>query len=395
VGSLRRGCETCGDIDLLAAGAAPGLMDAFVGQRQVERILARGETKSSVLVRGGLQADLRLVAADSRGAALQYFTGSKAHNIALRDRAIDRGMKLNEYGLFDLEGDARIAGANEEEIYERLGLAWIPPELREGRGEIEAAGTGRLPRLIDRGDLRGDLHMHTTETDGRDDLTTMTEAAHEQGLEYIAVTDHTQSLAMANGLDERRALEHASRIRAADGRHGVRMLAGVECDIRPDGSLDLADECLAALDFVVASIHSGFNQDRRQITDRILRAIEHPSVDVIGHPTGRRILRRDAYPLDMEAIVDAAARHGVALEINCQPHRLDLHDVHARLARDRGVRLVLSSDAHSRAEIGNLRWGVLVARRAWIERADVLNTRPFDELRASLRRNRRAAHASP
>ena len=300
VGSLRRGCETCGDIDLLAAGAAPGLMDAFVGQPQVERILARGETKSSVLVPGGFQADLRLVAGDSRGAALQYFTGSKAHNIALRDRAIDRGMKLNEYGLFELEGDARLAGADEEEIYERLGLAWIPPELREGRGEIEAAGAGGLPQLIDRRDLRGDLHMHTTETDGRDDLAAMADAARGHGLEYIAVTDHTQSLAMANGLDEHRALEHAARIRAVDGRYGVRTLAGVECDIRPDGSLDLADDCLAALDFVVASIHSGFNQDRRQI-DR-------------SHPAGHRAPVRGRHrapdrPPDPEA-GRLPARHG-------------------------------------------------------------------------------------
>ena len=217
---------------------------------------------------------------------MQYFTGSKTHNIALRDRAIDRGFKLNEYGLFTLEADERVAGADEEGIYAALGLAWIPPELREGRGEIEAADARRLPRLVDRSDLRGDLHVHTTETDGRDTVSAMAEAAREAGLEYIAITDHSQALAMANGLDERRALEHAARVRSVDGTHGVRLLAGIECDIRPDGTLDLSDDCLAALDLVVASVHSAFNQDRQQMTDRLLRAIDNPHVDIIGHPTG-------------------------------------------------------------------------------------------------------------
>jgi DNA polymerase (family 10) len=389
VGSLRRGCDTCGDLDVLASGADQSLMDAFAGHPLVERVLARGETKSSVLLRGGFQADLRLVAPESRGAAMQYFTGSKTHNIALRDRAIDRGFKLNEYGLFTLEEDERVAGADEERIYAALGLAWIPPELREGRGEIEAADSGRLPRLVDLSDLRGDLHCHTTETDGRDTVPAMAEAARAAGLEYIAITDHSQALAMANGLDERRALEHAARVRSVDGTHGVRLLAGIECDIRPDGTLDLSDECLSALDLVVASVHSAFNQDRQQMTDRLLRAIDNPHVDIIGHPTGRRILKREAYQLDMEAIVDAAAQRGVALEINCQVDRLDLSDVHAKLARDRGAPIVISSDAHSRAAFGALRWGAVVARRAWLEPAHVLNTRPFDELKAGLRRRRR------
>jgi DNA polymerase (family 10) len=389
VGSLRRGCDTCGDLDLLASGADQGLMEAFVGQPLVERVLARGETKSSVLLQGGLQADLRLVAPESRGAALQYFTGSKTHNIALRDRAIDLGFKLNEYGLFTIDGDERVAGADEGGVYAALGLSWIAPELREGRGEIEAAGAGRLPRLVDRADLRGDLHVHTTETDGRDTVSAMAEAAREAGLEYIAITDHSQALAMANGLDERRALEHAARVRREDGTHGgLRLLAGIECDIRPDGTLDLSDDCLAALDIVVASVHSAFNQDRRQMTDRLLRAIDNPNVDIIGHPTGRRILKREPYDLDIEAIVDAAARRGVALEINCQVDRLDLNDIHAKLARDRGVPVVISSDAHSRAAFGALRWGAVVARRAWLEPAHVLNTRPFDELTAGLRRRR-------
>jgi DNA polymerase (family 10) len=390
VGSLRRGCDTCGDLDLLASGAERSLMDDFVDYPLVERVLGRGETKSSVLIQGGFQADLRLVPPESRGAALQYFTGSKAHNIALRDRAIDLGFRLNEYGVFRTEDESRVAGESEEGVYAALGLDWIVPELREMRGEIEAAQAGTLPRLIDAADLRGDLHMHTTESDGKDDIRAMAEAAREAGLEYLAITDHSQSLVMANGLDERRALAHAARIRAVDAEScGVRLLAGIECDIKPDGSLDLADDCLAALDIVIASVHSGFNQDHPQMTDRLLRALENPYVDILGHPTGRRILKREPYPFDVTAIVDAAAARGVALEINCQVDRLDLSDVHARLARDRGARLVISSDAHSRIRVGALRWGVLMARRAWLEPVHVLNTRPFDEFRSSLRRNRR------
>jgi DNA polymerase (family 10) len=392
VGSLRRGCDTCGDLDLLASGAPPSLIDDFVEYRLVERVLGHGDTKSSVLLAGGFQADLRLVAAESRGAALQYFTGSKAHNIALRDRAIGRGFKLNEYGLFQTADDARVAGEREDAIYQALGLDWVPPELREMRGELEAAEAHALPRLVDVADLRGDLHMHTTETDGKDDIRTMAEAARAAGLEYIAITDHSQALAMANGLDERRALEHAARVRAIDAENlGIRLLAGVECDIRADGSLDLADDCLAALDLVIVSVHSAFTQERQEMTDRILRAIENPHVDVVGHPTGRKILKRPAYAVDIEAVVDAAVRHGVALEINCQVDRLDLNDVHAKLARDRGVPLVISTDAHARTAFGRLRWGILVARRAWLQPGDVLNTRPFDQFRASLRRHRRAA----
>ncbi|OLC43695.1 MAG: hypothetical protein AUH43_20085 [Acidobacteria bacterium 13_1_40CM_65_14] len=391
VGSLRRGCDTCGDLDLLASGAPPAvtsLMDDFIEFRLVERVLGHGDTKSSVLVQGGFQADLRLVASDSRGAALQYFTGSKAHNIALRDRAIGLGYKLNEYGVFTIAGDTKIAGEREEDIYTALGLDWIPPELREMRGEIEAAGAHALPRLVDRADLRGDLHMHSTETDGKDDVRTMAEAARAAGLEYVAITDHSQSLAMANGLDERRALDHAAHIRAIDREGiGVRLLAGIECDIKPDGSLDLADDCLAALDLVIVSVHSAFNQDRQQMTDRLLRAIEHPHVDILGHPTGRKILQREPYAFDVEAVVAAAVRHGVALEINCQVHRLDLNDVHAKLARDRGARLVISTDAHSKTAFGRLRWGVMVARRAWLQPSDVLNTRPFEEFRSGLRRH--------
>jgi DNA polymerase (family X) len=393
VGSLRRGCETCGDIDLLLSGAEAGVMEDFVRHPSVERILGKGDTKSSVLLEGGYQADLRVVPAESRGAAEQYFTGSKGHNIALRDRAIGLGLKLNEYGVFrtGVAGDeARVAGETEQEVYAALGLDWIPPELREMRGEIEAAEARNLPRLIERSDMRGDLHMHTTESDGKDDIRGMAAAARDAGLEYIAITDHSQSLAMANGLDERRALAHAARIRAVDAEGvGVRLLAGIECDIRPDGSLDLADDCLASLDIVIGSVHSAFNQDHQEMTARLLRAIENPHVDVLGHPTGRRLLKREPYQFDVAAVIDAAVARGVALEINCQAERLDLSDVHAKLARDRGARFVISSDGHSRAALGGLRWGVIVARRAWLEPVHVLNTRPFDEFRGSLRRSRR------
>ena len=391
VGSLRRGRETCGDVDILATGAPPSLLEVFVADPQVERVLGAGDTKSSVLLKGGIQVDLRLVAPDSRGAALQYFTGSKAHNIALRDRALQRGLRLNEYALVRADNGTVVAGETEEGIYEALGLAWVPPELREDRGELARAEARTLPRLIERQDLRGDLHMHTTATDGRDSIAAMAAAAHDAGLEYIAITDHTQALAMAGGLDERRALAHAAEIRRLDGQvHGVRLLAGIECDIRLDGTLDLDDECLASLDLVIASVHSGFTLDRTQMTERVLRAIEHPHVDILGHATGRLLLRREAYALDVEAIIDAAARHGVAIEINAQVDRLDLPDVYARLARDRGVGLVISSDAHATGGFANLKWGTVVARRAWLEPDDVLNARPYERLVASLRRHRTA-----
>jgi DNA polymerase (family 10) len=391
VGSLRRGCETCGDIDILGIGGDAALMDLFIAHPKVERVLGQGDTKSSVRLLGGYQADLRLVPAESRGAAMQYFTGSKAHNIAVRDRAIQRGFKLNEYGIFRVDDDTRVCGETEEGIYEALDLAWIEPELRENRGEIEAAAARRLPRLLASADLLGDLHMHTTSTDGRDDLETMAAAAHRLGHRYVAITDHSKALAMANGLDEHRALAHAANIRALNGRfEGLTLLAGIECDILADGRLDLADDCLAQLDIVIASVHSHFSQDEAEMTDRVLRALESRWVDVLGHPTGRLLLKRDPVRLDVDRVMTAAAANGVALEINSQVDRLDLNDAHARLARERGVRLVVSTDAHSVTALGNLRWGVHVARRAWATPDDVLNTRSVDELRAQLRRNRGA-----
>jgi DNA polymerase (family 10) len=386
VGSVRRGTETSGDLDILANGADTALADALTRFPLVERVLANGGTKASVLLRGGFQADLRIVAAHQRGAALQYFTGSNAHNIALRDRALERGWKLNEYGLFDHK-DRPIASDSEEAIYQALGLQYIEPELREHRGEIAAAATGSLPRLIVASDLRGDLHMHTTESDGRESLETMVAAARAKGLEYIAITDHSKSLTMANGLDETRALAHAERIRAySKTLKGFTVLAGIECDILADGSMDLSDDCLAALDIVVASIHSAIAQGEAEMTARVIKAIEHPSVDIIGHLTARMLLRREGSRVNVERVIDAARANGVALEINSQPHRLDLCDSHARLARDRGVKLVIDSDAHEIPALGYTRWGVLTARRAWVTKEDVINTLPLQDFKKQLRR---------
>ncbi|MEO5739063.1 MAG: DNA polymerase/3'-5' exonuclease PolX [Vicinamibacterales bacterium] len=390
VGSIRRGADTPGDIDILATGNDPHVMATFTMYKLVERILGQGETKSSVLLWGGIQADLRLVPVESRGAAMQYFTGSKAHNIALRDRGIARGFKLNEYGLFRVDDGSLVAGRTEEEIYDALGLAEIPPELREGRGELEAGEQRALPNLIRLEDIRGDIHSHTTETDGREDIETMARAARDAGLQYLAITDHSKALAMANGLDEHRAIAHARRVREIGDRlDRITLLAGIECDIRPDGSMDLADDCLAELDVVVASVHSAFHQDEAQMTDRMLRAISNPFVDIIGHPTGRILLRRDPYKLDVGRLIDAAAEAGVALEINCQVNRLDLSDANAKAARDRGVPIVISTDSHGKGGFRSMRWGVQVARRAWLTKEDVLNTRRVDEFKAGLRRNRR------
>jgi DNA polymerase (family 10) len=389
VGSLRRGAETCGDVDLLAVGADQQILEIFTTYPLVERVLGRGDTKASVLIRGGLQADLRAVAAGERGAAMQYFTGSKAHNIVLRDRALERGWRLNEYGLFQAADQVRLAGDTEEGIYAALGLAWVPPELRENRGEIESAVAKGLPRLVEAADLLGDVHMHTTETDGRDTLEVMVAAAAARGLQYVAITDHSQNLAMANGMDEARTLAHAARVRSLDGRYGsLRILAGVECDILPDGRMDLADECLAALDLVIASVHSAMAQSEDEMTARIIRAIEHPHVDIIGHPTNRLLLRRPPSQVNIEKVIDAAAANNVALEINSNPNRLDLSDSHARLARDRGVRLLVSSDAHSTIELEFPQWGVRVARRAWATSEDVLNAQPLDAFRRALKRGR-------
>ncbi|MBW4028018.1 MAG: DNA polymerase/3'-5' exonuclease PolX [Acidobacteria bacterium] len=392
-GSLRRGRETVGDLDLLVTGPAcePAVVAAAVEHVAslplIDKLLAKGQNKVSFTLRNNLQVDVRLLPRASYGAALQYFTGSKMHNVALRQRAIKRGMTLSEYALLRLEDNAIVAAATEEEIYRALELDYIPPELRENSGELEAAANGTLPKLITLGDIRGDLHMHTNATDGRDTIREMAEAACARGLEYIAITDHSKHLAMTNGLDDARAMEHVRRIREVDaemeGR--IRVLAGIEVDILTDGSLDLADETLAAMDMVVASVHSKFDLPVEEMTARVLRAIENPYVRVLGHPTGRLVLRRDAFALDLDRVLRRAAELGVAVEHNAAPARSDLNDLNLRLAKQHGCSIVVDTDAHATEELDQMRFGITQLRRAWLTAADVMNTLPFAEFIAALR----------
>lgn len=374
-GSLRRWKETVKDIDVLAAGKKPEeIAGAFVRLAAVKEVLERGATKCTAMTAEGIQVDLRVVEESSFGAALQYFTGGKAHNIKLREMASRRGWKINEYGLFRESDEKRIAGKEEEEIYSALGLPWIPPELREDAGEIEAAMEGKLPELLALADIRGDLHAHTNWSDGSHDLVSLVAAAKERGYRYIAVTDHSKGLGVAHGLDEKRVREQIRLIDAANTKlSGFRILKGIEVDIRGDGSLDLPDELLAELDIVVASIHSGFKQGREQITNRLLSAIRSPFVSIVAHPTGRLIGERDPYDADMEAVFREAARRGVAMEINANPMRLDLSDQHARMAKRYGIPLVVSTDTHIAANLDYMEYGVGTARRGWIEKKDVLN----------------------
>jgi DNA polymerase (family 10) len=382
-GSFRRRAETVGDLDFLVACKEPRLvMERFA---QAGSVLASGETKTSVRLSSGIQADLRAVPEESFGAALHYFTGSKAHNIAIRTLGVRRGLTINEYGVFRMlpsgEPGERIGGATEEEVFAAVGLPWIPPELRENRGEIEAAAEGRLPRLIELSDLRGDLHMHTTETDGTASIDEMVEAAARRGHGYVAITDHSKAIAMARGLDEARLREHAARIRAADRRRRpqIRVLAGIEVDILRDGALDLSADALAELDVVIASIHSFFDQPREEATARVLSAIESGSIDILGHPSGRLLLKRNPVAFDVERVLRAAKKHGVAMEINSYPDRLDLSDVHCRMAKELGVKLVIDTDAHAPDHLGLQRFGVENARRGWVEKKDVLNTLECEE----------------
>ncbi len=350
--------------------------------------MARGETKASARFGAeGLQVDVRVIPPESFGAALQYFTGSREHNVALRQRALRMGLTLNEYGLFTVEGERRVAGETEEGVYEALGLAWIPPELRENHGEIEAAERQALPRLIEERDIRGDLHMHTRESDGRATLEEMAAAARERGYSYIAITDHSKALAMANGLDEKRAVAFAAEVRKfnASGR-GIHVFSGLECDILRDGRMDLAEDALLELDFVVASVHSYMNLEPAEMTDRLLRAMESPAVKALGHPTGRVLLHRDAYAYEFETVAKEAARRGVWLEINASPERLDLHAALIRRARELGCRFVISTDAHHPKHLANIRYGVQMARRGWLTAADVVNTMELDALRAAMRK---------
>jgi DNA polymerase (family 10) len=354
----------------------------------VEEVLGRGENKASARVgREGLQVDVRALPRESFGAALQYFTGSKEHNVAIRTRAVRMGLKLSEYGLFRAEDEARVAGTTEEEVYEALGLGWIPPELRENCGEIELADTGGLPALVEVRHIRGDLHMHTTETDGRASLEEMAEAARERGYEYVAITDHSKALAMANGLDEHRVVEFARRVREInrDGGLGIRIFSGIECDILRDGALDLANDALAELDIVIGSVHSHMHMEAAEMTDRMLRALECPHLHVVGHPTGRVLLHRDPFPFDIDRVFTEAARRGVALEINASPERLDLGSHLIRIAKAKGARFVISTDAHHPKHLAGLRYGVTQARRGWLGPSDILNTLPAEQLATALR----------
>jgi DNA polymerase (family 10) len=393
-GSLRRGKETIGDLDLLvtlAAGhtsqkTADAIAEHVLTFPGIEQVLAKGENKVSFRLASGMQVDVRILEKENFGAALMYFTGSKEHNVALRGRANKMGYTLNEYALSSLKNERRVAGKTEEEIYGKLKLAYIEPELRENTGEIDASGASTLPELISLGDMRGDLQMHTTASDGKNSIEEMGAAAKALGYEYIALTDHSKAVTVANGMDEKRTLAQIKKIRAADAKmDGIRILAGIEVDILKDGTLDLDNEVLAQLDVVVASVHSYMNLERKAMTERLLAAIENPYTQIIAHPTGRLLLRRDAFAYDMEKILDAARKHGVAMECNAYPDRLDLNDTYLRMAKNRGVKVVISTDSHTTANLKFMQYGVRMARRGWLEKKDVLNTLPTAKMVEALR----------
>jgi DNA polymerase (family 10) len=385
-GSFRRLRETVGDLDLLVVCDDPKLASQrFVSHPDVARVIAHGPTKTSVVMGRDSQVDIRVIPAESFGAALQYFTGSQAHAVAVRSMALRKGMKLNEYGVF--REDERLAGRTEEEVYQAIGLPWIPPELRENRGEIRAALEGELPALIEEKDIRGDLHVHTDATDGRDTLAAMVAEAKKRGYLYIAITNHTRRVTMVGGLDERSLLEHWEAVeRVAEGVEGIHVLKGVEVDILRDGSLDIADGVLARADVVVASVHYDTDMQRPQMTRRIVRALENPLVDILGHATGRKINERPPYNVNMDEVIAAAARTGTALELNSNPKRLDIDDHNCRSAREHGVKVVVATDAHSARELSFLRYGINQARRGWLEKGDVLNTLTYRGLSKDLRK---------
>ena len=393
-GSLRRGRETVGDLDLLATGPAcePDVVEAAVEHVAtlplIDNLMARGQNKVTFTLRNNLQVDVRLLPRKSYGAALQYFTGSKHHNVALRQRAIKRGLTLSEYALVRLEDNAIIASETEEAIYNALDLDYIPPELRENAGELEAAAAHTLPQLIELRDIHGDVHMHTSETDGTRTIREMAEAAILRGRLYIAITDHSKHLAMTNGMDDKRTLAHAARVRQVneemEGR--IHIFTGIEVDILAEGQLDLEDETLAQLDIVVASVHSRFDQPSEAMTARVLRAIENPYVRILGHPTGRKLLKRDPYAIDLDQIFRRAAQLGVAVEHNAAPARTDLSDANMRLAKSLGCKISMNTDAHAEEELDHMQHGIIQLRRAWLSAGDVLNTAPTaDQFLASLR----------
>jgi DNA polymerase (family X) len=386
-GSYRRRCETVGDIDLLALASRPGpVMEAFLHYPQRDKILMAGDTRSSIVLGSGLQVDLRVVPPDCYGAALVYFTGSKEHNVKLRRRGVERGLRISEYGVFRVDeekgGEGELlAGREEADVYAAVGLAWVPPELREDQGEIEAAAAGRLPSLIRLEDLKGDLHMHSTWSDGRNSIEEMVEACVAKGYEYMVISDHSKALSMVNGLDAYRLREQWKEIDEIRARHPeIRILRSMEIDILGDGSLDLEDEMLEGLDLVLVSLHSRLDLPEAQQTERVLRALEHPAVDVFCHPTARLINRRKPAEMDMDAVLRRAAEKGVAVELNSNPHRLDLKDAHLRLAKELGCKVVISTDSHRTRELDLMRYGVEQARRAGLEARDVLNTLPYAEL---------------
>lgn len=389
-GSLRRMRDTIGDIDVLATASRPeAAMEVFTTHPLVAQILSRGTTRSSVVLRNGMQADLRVVDRASFGAALQYFTGSKDHNVKLRERAVRMGLKMNEYGVFRVEDDRLVAGRTEEEVYAAVGLPWIPPELREDQGEIEAAERRRLPRLVSREDIQGDLHMHTKWSDGQATAEEMARAAQQLGYEYVCITDHSQSLKFAGGVSVEDLRAHIREVRCLSERlDGITVLIGSEVDILADGTLDYPDEVLRELDVVIASVHSRFRMDTQAMTQRILRAMRNRYVTMIGHPTGRLLGQRDPYSVDVEKLVEGARETGTILELNAQPDRLDLKDTHLRLAKERGVQVAIGTDAHSPAELRFMEFGVGTARRGWLEPQDVVNTLPLRKLLARLRRKR-------
>jgi DNA polymerase (family X) len=392
-GSLRRGRETVGDLDILVTGKAccddaarEKLIEHVIKLPGLMEIIARGENKVSFRLRGGMQVDVRLLPPESFGAAMQYFTGSKAHNVALRQRALKMGYTLSEYSLAKLDIEKPVAGKTEEEIYAKLKLDYIPPELRENLGEIDAAEARTLPTLITQADLQGDVHMHTVETDGRNTIEEMAEAAKEHGYKYMAITDHSKNLAFANGLDDKRAVEHIHRIRAVDDKLGdIRIFAGIEVDILADGALDLSDSVLEQMDIVIASVHSHFNQTPAEMTDRLLKAVENPNTSLLGHPTGRLLLRREAYEFDIDAVLKAATQKKVAMELNAYPDRLDLNDRHLRLAKEHGVKVVINTDSHHTSHMDKIRFGILQARRAWLTKEDVLNTWPVQKFAKAMK----------
>ena len=387
-GSARRRKETVGDLDILVLSTRPEeVVERFVSMPRVTRVISQGTTRSTVIIGANLQVDLRVIPPESYGSALQYFTGSKAHNIKLRTIAVKKGYKLNEYGLFDRETGERIAGETEESVYKALGLEWIEPELREDRGEIEAAMEGRLPRLVKEEEVRGDLHIHTKWSDGTGTIEEMAQKAMSLGLEYIAICDHSKSMGIARGLDEARLRKQMAEIdRLNEQLEDFTVLKGIEVDIKADGSLDLPDSVLKDLDFVVASIHSGFKADERQMTERMIRAIHNDYVSAIGHPTGRIILRRRPYALNLDKVFEAAAEQGVLMEINAFPNRLDLNDINAKAAKEHGIVMSIGTDAHAPNHMEFLNLGVAVARRGWLEPGDVINTLPVDELLRKLGR---------